>query len=101
MKNPVHPGKIIKGSLDKLGLSVTDAAHVLGVARPTLSRILNGRGAVSPEMAVRLSKGFGSTPDFWLRLQFNYDIAKAMANADKIKVQRYAPSHSEPSTTND
>jgi addiction module HigA family antidote len=91
MKNPAHPGRIISTCIDDLGLSVTDAAKVLGVVRPTLSRIINGKAGISPEMAIRLSKAFGSSPAFWLRLQLNYDLAQAEQHADTIKVERYAP----------
>lgn len=86
MKNPVHPGRIVRGSIDDLNLSVTDAAHMLNVARPTLSNLLNGRSGVSSEMAVRLSKTIGSTPSFWLRLQLNYDLAQIEQRADTIVV---------------
>ena len=88
---PAHPGGIIEDVLEDLGLSVTDAARVLGVSRVTLSKVINGRSAVSAEMAIRLSKAFGSTPDFWLRLQLNYDVAQAQDTADTIKVERYDP----------
>jgi len=93
MKTPVHPGRIVKGCLDDLELSITDAAQVLGVTRPTISKLVNGRSALSPEMAIRLSKAFGSTPAFWLRLQLNYDLALAEKNADDIRVERYIPDH--------
>ncbi|MCC6454952.1 MAG: HigA family addiction module antidote protein [Caldilineaceae bacterium] len=96
MKNPAHPGRIVKGSMTELGLSVTDAAKVLGVTRPTVSKLVNGRASVSPEMAVRLSKAFGSTPEFWLKLQFNYDLAQINAKADSIKVERYQPKDTDP-----
>ena len=91
MKNPVHPGRIVKGSIQGLELSVTDAAKILGVTRPTISKLVNGRASLSPEMAIRLSKAFGSTPEFWLRLQLNYDLAQIQARADEIKVERYYP----------
>lgn len=91
MKNPVHPGAIVRSSPGELGLSVTEAAKVLGVTRPTISKIVNGRAAISPEMAIRLSKAFGSTPEFWLRLQLNYDLAQVRARADTIHVERYVP----------
>lgn len=90
LKNPVHPGEIIKHDcLEPLSLSVTDAAKILGVGRPTFSKLINGRGGVSPEMAIRLSKAFGSTPEFWLKLQLNYDLAQVQKKADSIKVVRY------------
>lgn len=77
MQNPPHPGGVIKDCIEDLGLSVTNAANVLGVTRPTLSRVINGRSAISPEMALRLSAAFGSTAEFWLRMQTAYDLAQA------------------------
>jgi addiction module HigA family antidote len=91
MKQPPHPGGIVKDCIEDLDLSVTEAAAVLGVTRTTLSRVINGRSGVSPEMAFRLSKAFGSTPEMWLRLQSAYDLAQVRAYADEIDVQRYAP----------
>ena len=90
MKNPPHPGHSIKdGCLDALGLSVTDGARILGVARHTLSRVINGQAGISPEMAIRLEKAFGSTADVWLRMQTAYDLAKARAHEGHIDVKRY------------
>ncbi len=86
MKNPVHPGRIVKSSIDALELSVTDAAKALNVSRPTLSTLINGKAGISPEMAVRLSKTIGSTVSFWLRLQMQYDLARVERRADKIIV---------------
>ena len=86
MHSPSHPGPIIRDALEDLGLSVTDAARILNVSRPTLSTLLNERSGVSPEMAVRLSKAIGSTPGFWLRLQMNYDLAQVERRADTILV---------------
>jgi antitoxin HigA-1 len=92
MKNPPHPGHSIKDAcLDALNLSVTDGAKVLGVARHTLSRVLNGQAGVSPEMAIRLEKAGWSNADHWLRLQVAYDLAQARQHEDHIKVKRYAP----------
>jgi antitoxin HigA-1 len=89
MKNPCHPGQIIREvCLDGLHLNVTEGAAALGVTRTTLSRILNGKASVSPEMAVRLSKAFGSTTAFWLRLQLNYDVAHVEKKAAGIRVRR-------------
>ena len=93
MKNPPHPGGIVKDCIADLGLSVTDAAKVLDVARPTLSRVINGKSAISPEMAIRLSIAFGSTAEMWLRMQTAYDLAQARAQADAISVERYEPPH--------
>jgi len=90
MRHPVHPGTIVKHDCIKaLGLSVSQAASVLGVSRPALSRVINGRAAVSPEMAIRLSKAFGSRPEVWLQMQLSYDLARAQHLADEIKVKRY------------
>jgi len=92
MKNPPHPGHSIKDAcLDALNLSVTDAAKVLGVARHTLSRVLNGHAGISPELAIGLEKAGWSNADHWLRLQAAYDLAQARQHEDDIKVKRYEP----------
>ena len=92
MKNPPHPGRSIKRNcLDPLGLSVTEAAKVLGVARHTLSRVLNGRAAVSPAMAIRLEKAGWSNAEFWLRRQTAYDLAQARKDEHRIKIKPYPP----------
>ena len=92
MKNPPHPGHSIKENcLDPLGLSVTEAAKVLGVARHTLSRVLNGRAAVSPAMAIRLEKAGWSNAEFWLRRQTTYDLAQARKDEHRIKIKPYPP----------
>ena len=92
MKNPPHPGHSIKKNcLDPLGLNVTEAAKVLDVARHTLSRVLNGDAAISPEMAIRLEKAGWSNAEFWLRRQTSYDLAQARRGEDQIKVERYQP----------
>jgi addiction module HigA family antidote len=88
MKNPNHPGDLIRDCLDELGVSVTDGARALGVTRAALSRVLNRRAAVSAEMAVRLEKAIGSTAGFWLRLQLNYDLAQVQARSGKIRAKR-------------
>jgi antitoxin HigA-1 len=89
MKNPAHPGRIVKSAcLDPLGLSVTDGAKVLTVTRQTLTKIVNGKSGISPEMAIRLSRAFGSTPETWLRMQVAYDLAQARRDESKIKVRR-------------
>ena len=95
MKNPPHPGGIVKDCVDDLGLSITEAASVLGVTRPTLSRIINGRSAISPEMALRLARAFGSTPEMWLRLQSAYDLSQARQKFDATQVQPYSLSVSQ------
>ncbi len=92
MKNPPHPGRSIRENcLDPLGLSVTEAAKALGVARHTLSRVLNGHAAISPDMAIRLEKAGWSSADFWLRRQMSYDLAQARKDEDRIRVERYRP----------
>ena len=89
MKNPPHPGRIVRQEcLEPLGLSVTDAAKALGVSRNALSELVNERRGVSPEMAIRLAKAFGSSATVWAGLQLDYDMAQAMRHADQIKVQR-------------
>jgi antitoxin HigA-1 len=94
MKNPPHPGRSIRSAcLEPLGLSVTEGAKVLGVTRQTLNNVINGKSGISPEMAIRLSKAFGSTPETWLRMQLAYDLAQARKGEGKIKVgvaQRFA-----------
>ena len=89
MKKPNHPGDLIRDCLDELRINVTDGARALG-RRPTLSRILNGKASVSPEMAVRLEKALGSSAGFWLRLQLNFDLAQVRARSAKIQVRRLA-----------
>jgi addiction module HigA family antidote len=91
MKNPPHPGRSIKDAcLVPLNLTVTDGAKILGVARHTLSRVINGQAGISPDMAIRLEKAFGGTADSWLRLQAAYDLAQARQHENRIDVQRYA-----------
>lgn len=92
MKNPPHPGHSIKDAcLCPLGLSVTEAAQVLGIARHTLSRVLNGHAGISPDVAIRLEKAGWSNADHWLRLQTAYDLAQARRHESDIKVKRYQP----------
>ena len=90
MKNPLHPGGIVRRQcLEPLGLSVTRAASGLGVTRQALSELLNGHTGVSVEMAIRLSKAFGSTPETWLGMQMAYDLQRALDRADEIEVERF------------
>lgn len=92
MDSPPHPGRIVRQEcLDPLSLSVTDAAKALGVSRVALSELVNERRGVSPEMAIRLSKAFGSTPEVWAGLQMQDELAPAMKNAGQIKVARLRP----------
>ena len=87
MHNPPHPGLTVRHDcLEPLGLTVTEGAKVLGVTRQALNNLVNGKAGISPEMAIRLSKAFGTTPETWLRLQMAYDLAQARQK--KINVKR-------------
>jgi addiction module HigA family antidote len=95
MKNPPHPGEIVaREVIEPLGLTVTAAAQALGVSRPALSALLNGRSSLSPEMAIRIEKAFGPRMDHLLRMQCAFDIAAAQRWADQIQLEPYqaAPS---------
>jgi addiction module HigA family antidote len=89
MKNPVHPGRIVRHDcLEPLGLSVTEGARLLGVTRQALNNVVNGKSGISPEMAIRLTKAFGGTAETWLGMQLAYDLAQVRKSEDKIKVRR-------------
>ena len=89
MKNPPHPGLSVRHDcLEPLGLSVTEAAKVLGVTRQALNNLVNGKAGVSPEMAVRLAKAFGGSPATWLGIQMDYDLAQVLKHDSKITVRR-------------
>lgn len=91
MKNPPHPGRIVRQEcIEALGLTVTEAARALGVTRQALNNLVNLKAGISPEMAIRLSKAFGSSPEVWLGMQMAYDLAQLEKAAAKIKVQRVA-----------
>ena len=88
--NPPHPGGIVRRQcLEPLGLSVTRAAQGLGVTRQALSDLVNGHAGVSTEMAVRLSKAFGSSPETWLGMQMAYDLWQVRERAEQITVERF------------
>jgi antitoxin HigA-1 len=91
MKNPAHPGELVRDNLDELGVSISDAAKGLGVTRQQLHKIIAGRSAISPEMAVRLEKAIGGTADGWMRMQINFDLAQVRERESTIKVKRFAP----------
>ena len=92
MARPAHPGQFIRMEvIEPLGLSVTDAARILRVTRPALSALLNGRAALSSEMALRIEKAFGPKMDTLLRMQTAYEIAEARDREGDIKVKRYVP----------
>ena len=89
MHNPPHPGEVLRElCLEPLGLNVTRAAEALGVSRKTLSAILNGRAGISPEMALRLSKAFGTSPESWLNQQMHYDLWVAERQIGRLNVKR-------------
>lgn len=90
MKNPVHPGELVKANLDELGLSVAAAAKTMKITRQQLYNVLRGRSAVSPEMALRLEKAFGGNAAFWLRMQVAYDLALARKHQDRMDIPRLA-----------
>ena len=90
MHNPPHPGEVLRDlCLDPMGLSVTEAADALGISRKTLSSILNGRAGISPEMAIRLSKAFDTSPESWLNQQQQYDLWQALQSGADIKVKKF------------
>ena len=92
MVNPPHPGGIVKSEcLEPLGLSVTKAARGLGVSRQALSELVNEKSGVSVEMAIRLSKAFGSSPETWLGMQTAYDLWEARERVSQLQVTRFAP----------
>lgn len=90
MARPAHPGQFIRMEvIEPLNLSITQAAKILGVTRPALSAVLNGRAALSPGMALRVEKAFGPKMDTLLRMQTAYEIADVRDREDEIKVKRY------------
>ncbi len=93
MHNPPHPGGIVRRQcLEPLGLTITRAAEGLGVTRQALSDLVNERAGVSVEMAIRLSKGFGSSPETWLGLQMAYDLWQARARMESAEIREFNPS---------
>jgi addiction module HigA family antidote len=90
MHNPPHPGGIVRRQcLDPLGLSVTRAAEGLSITRQALSELVNEKVGISIDMAIRLSKAFGSTPETWLGMQMAYDLRQVQARAGDIEVRRF------------
>jgi addiction module HigA family antidote len=82
MFNPPHPGEVLKEFLPE-HVSVTEAARKLGVSRQAFSAIINGRAGITADMALRLSKALGTSPDMWLGMQMQYDLWQAMQQAPK------------------
>jgi addiction module HigA family antidote len=92
MLNPVHPGRFLRTEIiEAHDLSVTDAAKILRVSRPTLSSLLNTKAGLSGEMALRFEKAFGVDMDTLMRMQNSYDIARTRIHEKKIRVERYKP----------
>jgi len=91
MKNPPHPGDFIRTEIiQPAGLSVTAAAIALGVSRPALSSLLNGKADLSGDMALRIEKAFGVQMDTLMRMQASYDIAQTRKREKRIHVRRIA-----------
>lgn len=91
MKNPPHPGELIRDNIADLGLSVAEGAVGLGITRQQLYNLINGKSGVSPEMAVRLEKAFGGSADAWLRMQASFDLAEVRRHEREIPVTRLLP----------
>src|SRR5271163_2402081 len=91
MKNPPHPGLSVRNDcIEPLGLTITEAAEVLGVTRQTLNNLVNGKSGISADMAIRLGKAFGGDAETWLRLQVAYDLAQARQHEGEVKVKPVA-----------
>jgi antitoxin HigA-1 len=92
MLKPPHPGEVIRElCLEHLGLTVTAAADGLGVTRKAFSELLNGHSGISPEMALRLSMGFGGSAESWMQQQALYELAQTRKKAKKLDIKRFAP----------
>jgi addiction module HigA family antidote len=91
MRNPPHPGRGLGGDIEALGFTVAEAAEALGVTRRRLYNVINGRSAITPEMALRIEKGIGGTASAWLRMQSAYDLARLRLRAPHIEVRKLAP----------
>ena len=90
MHNPPHPGGVVRRQcLEPFGLSVTRAAQGLGVTRQALSDLVNEKAGVSVEMAIRLSKAFGSSPETWLGMQMAYDLWQAQSRVEQLTVEKF------------
>jgi antitoxin HigA-1 len=89
MKNPPHPGGLVRECLEEVELSVAEGARGLGVTRQQLYNLINGRSGISPEMALRLEKAFGGSAEQWLRVQMAYDLARIRERRGDISVKRF------------
>ena len=90
MKNPAHPGGLVRDNIDELGLSVAEVARGIGVTRQQLHRLINGQHGLSPDMALRLEQAFGGSADAWMRMQITYDLAQARARS-VLSIPRLTP----------
>jgi addiction module HigA family antidote len=90
MKNPAHPGGLVRDNIDELGLSVAEVARGIGVTRQQLYRLINGQHGLSPDMALRLEQAFGGSADAWMRMQITYDLAQARARS-VLSIPRLTP----------
>lgn len=91
MKSPLHPGCIVQMAIEGLNRSVSEVASEPGISRQQLYNVMNGKSAVTPEMAIRLEQSFGSAADTWLRMQAAYDLAKVRELASGIRIERLVP----------
>ena len=91
MKNPPHPGELVRNNLTDLDLSVAEGAKGLGVTRQQLYNVINGKSGITPEMAVRLEKAFGIRMDTLMRMQSTYDIAETRSREKQIEVKPFVP----------
>jgi addiction module HigA family antidote len=88
MKSPVHPGALAKANLDELNLSVAAAARTMKITRQQLHNVMQGKSALTPEMALRFEQAFGGSADLWLRMQVAYDLAQARKHRGKMNIPR-------------
>ncbi|MFD2574606.1 HigA family addiction module antitoxin [Spirosoma soli] len=89
---PVHPGEILREEyIQERGLTITEVAKGLGIARANLSAIVNERAGISPELAVKLSEAFGNTAQFWVNLQKNYELWYAERKVNRAAIQHFIP----------
>ena len=93
-RKPTHPGKILKEDyLKPLSITITEMSSILGVSRKTLSKITNERGAVTPDMALRLSRAFDTTPDLWMNLQKSIELWEASHASKEWKAVKQLPAN--------
>jgi len=94
IRRPTHPGNILKKDyLLPLSIKIKDLSEILGISRKTLSKIINERGSITPDMALRLSRAFDTSPDFWLNLQKNFDLWLAETASDDWQKVKPFPQH--------